>query len=40
MFLGWAKCNTLVLYFVTNGRTKEVIKRKTEEKKEQIRLGC
>ena len=40
MFLGKAKCNTLVLYFVNNGRTKEVMKRKTEEKKRanQIRM--
>ena len=56
MFLGWAKCNTLVLYFffsfsffgeftlvfyfVNNRRTKEVMKRKIEEKKraDQIRM--
>ena len=37
MFLGKAKCNTLVLYFVNNGRTKEVIKRKTEEEKKKKR---
>ena len=35
MFLGKAKCNTLVLYFVNNGRTKEVMKRKTEEEKKK-----
>ena len=37
MFLGKAKCNTLVLYFVNNGRTKEVMKRKTEEEKKKKR---
>ena len=40
MFLGWEKCDTLVLYFVNNGRTKEVIKEKQKKKKiaYQIRM--
>ena len=39
MFLGWAKCNTPVLYFVNNERIKEVMKRKIEEKKRADQIG-